>query len=81
MSSSESDQERGPLRVYKPRINFADIERKFKERFRVSGEILNFFEDNLRDRLHYDSQRNYALTPREQILLCFRFLAANEDVV
>ena len=75
-SDSDSDVERGE-RHFKERVNFELLENEVVERFRVNEDIIDFLLEAIGDQLQHNTNRNCALSSRQQILLCLRFLAGN----
>ena len=78
---SESSDEEDALiseRTFRERINFDYEEYKFQERFRVNGEILDYLESRLNNVLAHPTNRNYALTTRNQIFQKNNFLVVIE---
>lgn len=82
-SSDESDREVEDIgrrqRQYRPRINF-DFDAMFRSkdfigRFRLNHAQVERIIQDIGHVLEHDSDRNNALTPRQQLLLAFRYLA------
>ena len=76
-SSDESVEEVPQIRVRRPRIfcdrvNFEVCD--FKDRFRLTIEQVNNLIDSIGQFLQHDTNRNKALTPRQQVLIALRFL-------
>ena len=73
-SSSESEEDDFPVRrrrVFRLRSNFyLDY---FKERFRLSRGQAEALVQRLAVTRRHETRRNYALMPREQILLCLAY--------
>ena len=78
--SSDSDDENIPAaaaavrapRHVRQRINFEVHEAYFVERFRLSSQMIDYLEQRLEH-----AEQNNCLSVRQQLLLCFRFLADN----
>lgn len=82
-SSDETDHELVEnvrrRKVYRPRINF-DFDamfrsRDFRARFRLSHTDVERIIQDIGHRLQHETDRNMALTPHQQLLLAFRYLA------
>lgn len=72
-----SDDENVPSfrrpRIFKARINF-DIT-DFKERFRMTSNQVSVLVDRIGRFLEHKTRRNFALSPRQQVLIALRFYA------
>ena len=62
-------------RVFRPRINMDPS----TERFRLDDETIDFLIERCGTELRHASDRNCALSPREQILCATRFFASGAD--
>lgn len=62
-------------RVFRPRINMDPS----TERFRLDDETIDFLIERCGADLRHESDRNYALSPREQILCATRFFSSGAD--
>ncbi|XP_043217108.1 putative nuclease HARBI1 [Amphibalanus amphitrite] len=64
-------------RVVRPRINGDEdlSPTKFRERFRLERAVVEKILHFIGDDLAHDTDRNHALTPKQQLLLTLRFLA------
>lgn len=87
-SSSEDELSLASLskrkRIFKPRINFDSIyPSDFKQRYRLREEHVDFLNHRIGHLLRHKTRRNYALSPRQQIIVALRHLAtgANFTVV
>ncbi len=86
-SSSSSDEEfehrqfREPRqpRQFHEKINFVfeNSAEKFEERFRLPEELVEEILARIRARLQHETERNYTLSPKQQLLLALHFLATN----
>ncbi len=83
-SSSRSDEEdvdRPPRkrRQFRERINFTfpGSPEKFEERFRLPENLLDEIVARIAAYLQHETERNYALSPKQQLLLALHFLATN----
>ena len=75
--SDSSEEDCQVERIYRERTNFDFDVSDFQERFRVSHHLLECLTNKLAENLIYDSERNMALTVKQQLLLTLRFLASN----
>ena len=76
--NSSDDEVRRRERVFKDRINFShDGEKEQRERFRGNEDIISFLLDRIGGQLEHGTQRNHALSSRQQLLLCLRYLSGN----
>lgn len=65
-------------RIFKPRINF-DLPMTYKmERFRLTDAHIDVIIDRLAPFIRHETDRNFALSPEEQIRLSLRFLAMGD---
>lgn len=77
-SSSDDDRFQRSERVFKDRINFQhDGDKEQRERFRGNEDVVAFLLGRIGSQLEHRTRRNYALSPRQQLLLCLRFLSGN----
>ena len=64
-------------RHYIERINFDTEGLAHKEKFRLTQEMVDYIEYRIGEDLRHATSRSHALSPRQQIHLCLRFLSGN----
>ena len=64
-------------RHYTERINFDAEGLAHKEKFRLTQEMVDYIEYRIGEDLRHATSRSHALSPRQQIHLCLRFLSGN----
>ena len=65
-------------RVFRSRINFhRNDEKEHRERFRGNEEMVTLLLNRIGGQLERQTNRNHALSPRQQLLLCLRYLSGN----
>lgn len=75
-SASESDDDVNiprHMRTFLPRVNLGGFD--FVERFRLSRRAMRYLENRIGLQLRRRTRRNFALTPRQQVLIAMRFFA------
>lgn len=63
-------------RMFLDRTHY-DGDSDFQQRFRMTEDTYEALEEVIGPRLRHQTQRNHALSPREQILSCIRFYSTN----
>lgn len=83
-SSDDSDEEdfreppRRRRRIFKPRINFNLPLGDNRARFRLTNAHVDQIVDRLAPIIRHRTERNFALTPEQQIRLSLRYLATGD---
>lgn len=78
-SSSDSDGEQNiprRERQFLQRINFTQITdpQEYLQKFRVSAQTMQFLLERLGETLRYNTNRNYALSPEQQLMVALHWL-------
>lgn len=66
-------------RRYRPRANFDLLPEQNRSRFRLHDGHINQILDRLQDILIHETDRNFALSPEQQIRLSIRYLATGDN--
>ena len=63
------------------RFNEDVTPREFRERFRVSPDVLDILEDKLQNQLQHPTSRNQSLSARDQIKIFLDFIGMSEQLL
>lgn len=85
-SGDDSEDENGQIparrqrrqRTFRPRINFIRLPTEIVSRFRLTDAHIDILTDRLEPLIRHKTTRNHALSPKEQVQFCLRYLGSGD---